>query len=175
MAQAHFFFGEYLCQLDEKSRTVLPQRLRDAISADTLRDGFMITMGFDGCLLMQLRETWRDATTKVEGRSFTDMDNCVFMRFYVSLAREVSVDKVGRLTLPDLLREAAGIDREVLFNGMGDHIEIWSPERWKAWQKENLSRYAEVAQKVLSSPVQAAPVAASSGGGLPSTGRGGSV
>jgi MraZ protein len=170
---AHFFFGEYLCQLDEKSRTVLPQRLRDAISTDLLRDGFMITMGFDGCLLMQLRDAWRQAAAKVEGRWFADMDGCAFKRFYISLAREVSVDKVGRLTLPDLLREAAGIDREALFNGMGDHIEIWSPKSWKVWQKENLPRYPEVAQKVLSSSAQWASAALPpSGGGLPSSGPG---
>lgn len=157
------FFGEYLCQLDEKSRAVVPQRLRDAIPADDLRDGFMITQGFEGCLLMFPRDVWRDAAAKVEKLPFTDAKGRLFKRFFISLAREAFTDRVGRMTLPDFQREAAGIDREALFNGMGDHIEIWSPGRWKAWQEENLPRYGDVAEKVLSASAEAPPSAGPDG------------
>jgi MraZ protein len=156
MAQA--FFGRFTCPLDEKSRAVLPLRLREAIEPDRLRDGFVITQGFEGCLILFLRDKWRALAAEIEKLPFTDPRVRTFKRFFFSSAMEVPIDRIGRLTVADFQREAAGIGREVLFNGMGDHIEIWSPERWKKYCEENIGQYESVAASLLGSGAPAAPL-----------------
>lgn len=143
MAQA--FFGRFTCPLDDKNRAVLPLRLREAVEPDRLRDGFVITQGFEGSLLLLLRDTWRELTKIYEKLEFTDPNARLFMRFFFSSASETPIDRIGRITVADFQRQIAGIDREVLFNGMNDHIEIWSPERWEKWSGENIGHYSRVA------------------------------
>src|ERR1041384_1790258 len=130
------FFGRYPCPLDEKDRCVLPLRLREAIEADRLRDGFVITMGFEGCLMLFPRDRWKEFLATIENIPFTDPRARLFKRFFFSSALEVPIDKIGRLSIADFQKELAGIGREVVFNGMGDHVEVWAPDRWKAYSEE---------------------------------------
>lgn len=157
------FSGTFSCPLDEKNRAVLPQRLREFITADRLRDGFVITQGFEGCLLMFLRDEWRHLMARVEKLPFTDRRGRIFKRFFLAPALEVEVDRVGRVMLVDSHREIAGIDREAIFNGMGGHIEVWSPGKWRKFQTENLGEYEQAAQAVLGFGPQGNPPPAQPG------------
>jgi len=146
---AQTFFGRFTCPLDEKNRAVLPMRLREAIEPARLKDGFMITQGFEGCLLLFLRDRWQEPSVEIDKLPFTDPRARLFKRFFFSSALEGPIDKIGRLTVADFQCEAAGIGREVVFNGMGDHVEIWAPDRWKKYCDENIGRYGEVAASLL--------------------------
>ena len=59
-------------------------------------------------------------------------------RLLFSWATECSMDKQGRILLPQNLRQHAGIKREVVIIGVSDRIEIWSKDRWADYL-ENLS------------------------------------
>jgi MraZ protein len=72
-------------------------------------------------------------------------------RIYVSGAIECELDKLGRLLLPGNLRDHAGITREVLWAGMGKHIELWDKERFDALSRAALSdqeKRAEMAKRL---------------------------
>jgi MraZ protein len=139
------FCGTFSSPLDEKNRAVLPARLRDAVEGERLRDGFKVTQGFEGCLLMFLRDHWRDITARIERLPFTSREARLFKRFFLSSALDVPIDRIGRIMIADLHRELGAIDREVIFNGMGSTIEIWSPAKWKSYRQENQARYEDVA------------------------------
>jgi MraZ protein len=47
-------------------------------------------------------------------------------------AVDCDVDKLGRLLLPSTLRQHAGLQRDVIWVGMGKHIELWNTERYAA-------------------------------------------
>ncbi len=149
MAQG--FFGRYACPLDEKFRAVLPARLRESVAADRLREGVVLTQGFEGCLMMFLRDDWRSLTERMEKLPFTNRRARFFKRFFLSSAQETVIDKIGRLMVADSLREVSGIQREAVFIGMQDHIEIWEPSRWKKFFADNLNQYEEGAEEVASS------------------------
>jgi len=51
-------------------------------------------------------------------------------RLIFSSANRVEVDKVGRILVPQFLRDAAGLETNVVIIGSGDYFEIWSPENW---------------------------------------------
>ena len=53
-----------------------------------------------------------------------------FSRFFLAGATSCEVDKQGRILLPQILRDFAGIEKEAVLVGVGSRIEIWSRERW---------------------------------------------
>jgi MraZ protein len=57
-------------------------------------------------------------------------------RFLFSSTVYLEIDEQGRFVLPRSLLEYAGLDGKVVIVGVGDHFEIWSPERWTRYLKE---------------------------------------
>ncbi len=53
------------------------------------------------------------------------------IRFFLAGAASVEVDKQGRILIPSVLKEFAGINKEVALIGVASRIEIWSKERWE--------------------------------------------
>jgi len=53
-------------------------------------------------------------------------------RLYVSAAVDVEIDKLGRVLIPPTLRKHAGLSRELLWAGMGNHIELWDRESFES-------------------------------------------
>ncbi len=149
MAQG--FFGRYTCPLDEKFRVVLPARLRESVAADRLRDGVVLTQGFEGCVMLFLRDDWRDLSERMDKLPFVNRKARFFKRFFLSSAQETAIDKIGRLMIADSLREVSGIQREAVFIGMQSYIEVWEPGRWKKFFADNLKQYEEGAEEVASS------------------------
>ncbi|MFN7697035.1 MAG: hypothetical protein ACK5U8_04015, partial [Deltaproteobacteria bacterium] len=68
-----------------------------------------------------------------------DPSGVMIRRLSVSSAVEVEVDKLGRLLVPKELRDLAGLEREALWAGMGDHLELWSKERFEAARRAALA------------------------------------
>lgn len=58
-----------------------------------------------------------------------------FRRRYLSAAVECDLDKQGRILIPPSLREHASLTKDVLWAGMGQTIELWAKEQWKAAQQ----------------------------------------
>lgn len=50
--------------------------------------------------------------------------------FFLAGAASVEVDKQGRILLPSVLREFAGLEKDVVLVGVASRIEIWSKDRW---------------------------------------------
>ena len=50
---------------------------------------------------------------------------------FLAGAAEVEVDKQGRILIPAVLREFAGLDKDVVLVGVASRIEIWSKEKWE--------------------------------------------
>ena len=49
---------------------------------------------------------------------------------------EVSLDKLGRILVPDYLKKYAGLNKNVVICGLSNRLEIWDSEKWNAWTKE---------------------------------------
>jgi MraZ protein len=61
----------------------------------------------------------------------SDHNKVVLKRFIGSQSIQVTVDKAGRICLPENLARDAGIDGEAVLVGLLDRFEIWSPERYE--------------------------------------------
>ncbi len=131
------FRGHHEHAIDAKGRTSVPSRFRDQLARDALSqagvDGalrIVVTAGVDPCLLVYPMKEWLAFEEKLAQLPKFDPSVVMIRRLYVSSAVEVEVDKLGRLLVPKELRDLAGLEREVLWAGMGDHLELWSKERF---------------------------------------------
>jgi MraZ protein len=120
------FLGRYQHSIDDKGRLTIPVRYREFLADQ----GAFITQGFDHNLIVYPPEVFDRISQRVSRISMTDPNARNLRRLIFSSAEHVSVDKIGRILIPQFLREAGKFDGEVIIVGMGDHFELWSPELW---------------------------------------------
>ena len=120
------FMGEYNHTIDAKGRLIVPSRFREILG-----DAFVVTKGLDGCLFVYDNEEWKLFEEKLRALPITNKEARQFVRFFLAGAAEVEVDKQGRILIPNVLREFAGLAKDVALVGVGSRIEIWSRERFE--------------------------------------------
>lgn len=138
------FTGEYQHTLDGKGRVIIPSRLRDGLG-----DRFVITRGLDQCLFVYPNSEWVRLEQKLKQLPFTKSDSRAFTRLFFSGAMEVEADKQGRILIPNNLREYAGIEKEVMFIGVSNRVEVWSEEAWKGYFEQANENYEDLAEKLV--------------------------
>jgi MraZ protein len=119
------FLGRYQHNLDDKGRLTIPARYRGL-----LMDSAYITQGFDQNLMVMPRESFEAISRRVNEKSITDPKARLLRRLIFSYGEQVEIDRAGRILIPQFLREAAGLDSEVIVVGGGDFFEVWSPQHW---------------------------------------------
>ena len=124
------FTGEYRHSVDEKGRIAVPSRFRAQLAG-----GAVVSRWLDHCVAIHTREGWEALSAKVAGLPITDQPSRLFQRFIFAGAFEVELDRQGRVVLPALLRESAGLEEEAVIVGSRDHAEIWSPARWDEYRR----------------------------------------
>ena len=120
------FMGEYNHTIDAKGRLIVPSKFREALG-----DTFVVTKGLDGCLFVYDNQEWNAFEEKLKSLPITNKEARQFARFFLAGAAEVEVDKQGRILVPNILREFAQINKEVVLIGVASRIEIWSKERFE--------------------------------------------
>jgi len=121
------FLGRYAHTFDDKGRIAVPTRFRDL-----LNDGAYLTQGFDKNLMVWRVVDFEKIYEQVNGMSITDPNARLLKRLIFANAVHVDVDKVGRILVPQYLREAVEITGSAMVVGVGDFFEIWSPDLWDA-------------------------------------------
>ncbi|MFW6181218.1 MAG: division/cell wall cluster transcriptional repressor MraZ [Spirochaetota bacterium] len=141
------FIGEYRHTLDEKGRIAIPARMRYAkVGEDEV---WVTTKGFDRCLFVYPREEWISIVEKINSNlSLTNRDERSFIRMFISPASEQTVDKQGRIAIPQGLREYAGIQREAVILGAIKRLEIWSVENWNLYREEHEKSFDALGDKI---------------------------
>jgi MraZ protein len=139
--------GKHTGTLDQKSRLILPARLRKSKSV-TL-DSFVLTLGFNKCLFLFPVNEWEKIEQRLENYAFTHRDANFFLRMLMSHASEVSLDRQHRILITPELLTKASIEREVLILGAGRRIELWAPPAFEDYVKGFDKSYEEVAQQLM--------------------------
>lgn len=119
------FMGEYNHTIDAKGRLIVPVKFREILG-----DNFIVTKGFDGCLFVYPNDEWTRFEEKLKGLPLTNKNARQFTRFFLAGAAACEIDKQGRILLPQVLREFASLEKDVVLVGVASRIEIWSRERW---------------------------------------------
>ncbi len=135
------FLGRYEHTIDEKGRLTIPARYREL-----LEDGAYVTQGFDHNLIVHPVASFEEMSARISQLAFTDPAARQLKRYIFSTAERCDIDKLGRILLPQFLREMAHLDGSVMLVGAGDYFEIWSPANW-AQQDNTLQDTDSAAQR----------------------------
>ncbi len=73
----------------------------------------------------------------------SDPRKVVLKRLIGSGSAQASVDKTGRICLPDDMAREAGLKNEAMLVGLLDRFEIWNPERYEKVQAADASLASE--------------------------------
>ncbi len=125
------FTGEYRHSVDEKGRVAVPIRFRAELAG-----GALVSKWIDGCLAIHSRAAWDDLAERAGRLPVTDAGARTFKRFLFGTAFEVDLDRQGRIVVPQILRDFAGLKADVVVVGSHDHVELWVPERWDAYSAQ---------------------------------------
>lgn len=128
---AHMFLGQYRHALDEKGRLMIPARFREQLDG-----GAYITQSFDRCLMVMSGPYFQQVFENLSAMNLADPNARLMRRMILGNAYPVEVDKVGRVLLPQSLREFAGLDGEAIVTGQGDYFEVWMPKEWNEQVKQ---------------------------------------
>jgi MraZ protein len=122
----HMFLGQYQHSLDAKGRMTIPAGYRDMLVG-----GAYITQGFDKNLNLLTESLFHEKAEKIKVLSDTKMNTRKLRRLFFSNAIKVEMDRLGRVLIPQFLRDIAELEKDAVIVGVGESIEIWSPTAWQ--------------------------------------------
>jgi MraZ protein len=134
-----FFSGMFKNTLDDKARLTFPAKLRDSLPGSSV----VVTQGIEPCLWLFPSEYWESLVRKImEKTSLFNESSRMIQRWLIAPAQEVEIDKAGRISIPQSLREHAKLAEgaECVVAGVIKRIEIWdSLEYGRYWEPRSAS------------------------------------
>lgn len=141
VGELYMLVGSYNHKLDAKGRTVLPARFRGELGSSVVA-----TIGIDRCIALYPVERWEELILKLKDLSSFKKKTRDFRRVLLSMATELEIDGSGRVLIPQVLREYAGVDQEVTLIGVEDHLEMWDNGRWDEQRNGVLADFSDLAE-----------------------------
>jgi MraZ protein len=136
--------GQVDNKLDDKNRLSFPKRFRRVLG-----DRLIITANMEGSLLVVSAKRFNTLLEGTENKPFIDRAVRETQRFLLGMASEIELDEKGRFILPAHLKEYSGIEREAVFVGIYNRVEVWDKVRFEKYNSEHLTKnIAEIAQKL---------------------------
>lgn len=115
--------NEYAHTIDTKGRMILPAKFREELG-----EHFIVSPGLDTCLTIYPRSRWEAMAEKLQQLPSTRAGVRQLRRFLIGKSTEAECDKQGRILIPAHLRSYAKLSKDARIVGVGDTIEIWSPD-----------------------------------------------
>lgn len=137
------FIGEFHHTLDDKGRLAIPATFRAELAS-----GAVVTRGLDRSLFLYPKAVWDTIAAKLAALPIGQADTRAFARLMLAGAREVEIDRSGRITIPDILRSYAGMSREVVVTGLYDRLEIWDTASWATYAAQTEKDSNEIAERL---------------------------
>ncbi len=134
------FSGTFNNSIDAKGRIVLPLKFREELG-----EVFYLTKGFTDCVQAMSQEQFEHLRQQIR---LLPADKAMSLQYVmISPAVEVSPNAQGRVSIPQFLRESAGLDKDAVVVGMDTRVEIWDKAKFDMFieaQKTNLKEALEL-------------------------------
>jgi MraZ protein len=119
------FQGASSLNLDAKGRMSIPAKHKDALALQ-FEGRLTLTRHPHGCILLFPRPTWESHREQIAS---WPMSAKAWQRIFLGSASDVDMDGTGRILIAPELRQAIGLQRDVMLLGMGSHFEIWDANK----------------------------------------------
>lgn len=138
------FLGTHMQRLDDKGRLILPAKFREELA-----NGLVLTRGQENCLTLFSAREFESVHEQMRAAPMTSKDARDYLRMFLSGASAEQPDKQGRITIPQILRQYASLDRDIAVIGMGNRVEIWDAPTWERYLVETEQGFAERTDEVI--------------------------
>jgi MraZ protein len=145
------FSGRYEYSIDDKGRLSIPAKFRDSLLSH-YSPALVVTNHLDGCLVAYPAKEWEALQDRIENsdaalkREAKDV-----LRFFYSGAMECPIDRLGRILVPQSLRNFGAIKKNVVIIGMNKKIEMWAEEAWTELVRKasaDMAKMADIASQL---------------------------
>ncbi len=143
------FVGKYQNSIDSKSRLIIPSKFRDELGCRCV-----VAQSLDKCLTISTMEEWEKFLMELNQLPTSNPEARMIRRYFNQSAAVCDVDKQGRVTLPQELRQYAGINKELVTIGNINNIEVWSKEYWET------EAFTQAGENVTAEEINASEIAA---------------
>ncbi len=139
--------GEYIHTIDEKNRASLPAKFRKELGKKII-----ITPGLDNCLFIFTLSEWAKVSKKLSDSesdlSFLKRDQRSFNRNMFGQAADVEVDSIGRILIPDFLKNKIKLGSHAALVGVQDRVEVWNDKVWAGYKERAEKEADQLAEKL---------------------------
>jgi MraZ protein len=118
------FVGTFEHSLDDKGRIVMPATFRPQLA----EKGFLSQL--DACLGLWTEGGFAEVAQRLTDKIREGLAPQEAMRAFAANAHEVKLDSQGRITIPERLRQFAGLERDAVVIGNIGRVEVWDAARW---------------------------------------------
>ncbi len=122
------YTGTFTPRLDDKGRFFLPAHWRGDFAT-----GLVITVGEERFLKVFTTDYFAMQAQKLSERAGTPEAREMERRLFATSHTDTP-DSQGRVTVPPLLREYAGLERDLVVTGANSRLELRSAQTWEALQ-----------------------------------------
>jgi MraZ protein len=137
------FIGEYNHAIDDKGRLAVPIKFRVKLAK-----GAVVTRGLDNCLFLYTKEEWLILAEKLATLPISQANTRAFSRLMLAGAMDVSLDKQGRIILPDYLRKFASLKKKAVIAGLYNRLEIWDEVSWEKYKGTTEKESNKIAEQL---------------------------
>jgi len=124
--------GSYPGNLGEKRRVTLPKKVLEEIGEKPI-----LAKWYEDCLILVSVDFWEKLFERLTGgQKVLRLGIRDIERFILGSAFEVEPDGQGRIIIPEILANYAKLEKELVFVGLGDRIEIWDKKTWDMKSEE---------------------------------------
>jgi MraZ protein len=129
------FRGINNISIDAKGRMAMPARYRERL-LEGCGGRLVVTVDQDHCLLVYPLPEWEVIENKLIALPSLNKQARLLQRLLIGHATELDMDAQGRILLPAMLREFAGLKKKAVIIGQGKKLEIWDEDTWGESQEE---------------------------------------
>ncbi len=126
------FRGISAINIDAKGRVTIPAHQRAIISEQAQGECVLTIDTEERCLLLYAAPQWQEIEQKLVQLPTFNPATRRIQRLLIGHATDLSLDRHGRILLPPLLREYAGLDKTIMLVGQGNKFEIWGESQWES-------------------------------------------
>ncbi len=122
------FRGSAATKIDDKGRLKLPTGFRRQLLEAFGPDVFITSVRGTSVFIYPV-SVWEEIEQKLALLPKTDQVKQRFLERTSYYGQEGHLDKQGRVVLPQILRESADMNGEVVVSARLDHLEVWNHDR----------------------------------------------
>jgi MraZ protein len=138
------FRGSDPINMDAKGRMAIPTRYR-ALLKEACVNELVITIDMKStCLTLSPLPEWKKFEQKVAALPAMDDVGEMLSRFVVGQAKDLQIDRSGRILIPTELRGYAQLDKKLVLVGRTQRLEIWSEANWNAEREKSQETYRDM-------------------------------